>query len=181
MTRHQVIRTYLHQLRFFPAAPLPTVGTPILEGAALGNVQGAGSFALDALDFLSLLHMDGEQRTEQRLGIGMKRAPCHLLPRNHLHNMSQIHNRNLVREGLNQRQIVADEHDADLLFPLQPNQELDDGLLNGHIQGAGGLVANQDFRLQRQRPGNADALPLSARHAVGIPVDKILRQLHHTQ
>ena len=72
--------------------------------------------------------------------------------------MSEIHNGHPVRNMLNNTQVMGNKNIGHSHFLLKVLQQVDNLGLNGHIQGAGGLVANQDFRLQRQRPGDADTL-----------------------
>ena len=65
---------------------------------------------------------------------------------------------------------------------LQLPQKIDDLRLHGHIQSGHRLVANNKLRFQRQRPGDADALPLPAGKFVGVTVFvKALQSapLHH--
>ena len=99
----------------------------------------------------------------------------------YFHNISKIHNRYLVRQGLDKGNIMADKSVSDVFFPLKPHQQFNNCLLHGNIQGRGRLIADDDFRLQGQGPGDAHPLPLAAAHIMGIAVCEISRQLHHFQ
>ena len=52
---------------------------------------------------------------------------------------------------------------------------------DGHVEGAGGLIADNQFRLHRQRPGNGDALQLATGEFVGIAVAVFTPQLDPVQ
>ena len=64
----------------------------------------------------------------------------HALAGHDLHDVAQVHDRDLVAEGLDEAQVVADEADGDVLLPLQFGDELDDGILDAHIQGTWGFA-----------------------------------------
>lgn len=92
-----------------------------------------------------------------------------------------LHDYDVVTEHVGQGQVVADEEVGHSCFQLQTVKEFDHRLLYRHVQGTGGFVADNDFRLQHQGPGNGDTLPLAAGHAVGIAVCKFLGQIHEAE
>jgi len=59
-------------------------------------------------------------------------------------------------------QIVRDEQARDVEVRLNFLQQVDDLSLHGHIERRHRLVAHQDFRIQCERAGDADALALTA-------------------
>ena len=44
--------------------------------------------------------------------------------------------------------------------------------LNGHVQGRHRLIADNEFRVQRQSPGNTDSLPAASVQLMGIGIGK---------
>ena len=64
-------------------------------------------------------------RREQRLGIGMLRAPENLLRRRRLDNPPEIHDRHPRRDMLDDGEIVTDEHISQPEFLLQVGQQIE--------------------------------------------------------
>ena len=83
---------------------LHTVFTTILEWAAMRNIQRAGGLTFDALDLFLLIHMNGKLCPQKSLRIRMKRFFCNVLSRNYLHDISKVHNSNLMSKGTDQSQ-----------------------------------------------------------------------------
>ncbi len=61
---------------------------------------------------------------------------------------------------------------------LHLHQKIEDLRLYGKIERRNRLVADDQFRLENERPGNADALALAAGKLVRIAVECIRRQTH---
>ena len=84
------------------------------------------------------------------------------------------------------RQVMRHHHIGERMFLPQVGQQIKDLGLHGHIQRRGRLVQQQQARLGGQRPGNGDALALSARELVRIakaellPEAHVIEQLGHT-
>src|SRR5262249_11175732 len=57
---------------------------------------------------------------------------------------------------------VRDEYVREVELPLQVVEEVDDLRLDRHVEGRHRLVAYDQLRPQRERAGDADALPLAA-------------------
>ena len=57
---------------------------------------------------------------------------------------------------------MRDEQVGQLELVLQVHQQVDDLRLDRHIQRRYRFIADDQFRTQRQRAGDADALPLAA-------------------
>ena len=86
---------------------------------------------------------------------------------------------------LDNRQIMRNEQVRQPEFLLQVFEQIQNLRLNRNIQRGDRLVADDQLRLERERPGNADALPLPARKLVGVAVyiaageaDEV-HELHH--
>ena len=65
-------------------------------------------------------------------------------------------------------QIVGDEEIGEAEPLLQLLEQVDDLALDRDVEGGDGLVADDDARIDGQRPGDADPLALAARQLVGI-------------
>lgn len=104
---------------------------------------------------------------QQRDRVGMSRVTEDGFRVSQLHHIAQIHDADAVRNVANHRQVMRNEHVGQVLFFLQLLQQIDNLGLNGHVQRGDALVAHNELGLYRQRPGNADALPLTAGELMG--------------
>ena len=76
--------------------------------------------------------------------------------------------------------VVADHQQRHPAGQQRP-QNQGEGLLELRIQALGGLVQQQDLRLQQQHLGQGRPLLLAAGQVVGVPVQQVLQaaQSHH--
>ena len=93
-----------------------------------------------------------------------------------LHHPAEIHDHHFVADLSDHGKIVGDEQDRNAEFGLQRHEQLDDPSLDGHIQRRNRLVADEHFRLDHKRAGDADTLTLAAGELVRVAVDLCLRQ-----
>ena len=77
---------------------------------------------------------------------------------------------------LNDRQVVRNEQVREAAVALQVAEQVDDLGLHRDVERRNRFVADDELRLDRQRPGDADALPLPAGKFV-----RILRRIFTTQ
>ena len=63
---------------------------------------------------------------------------------------------------------MGNEDVGEAKFALQPFEQADHLRLNGHIQRSRGFIKHQKIGMERQRPGNAHALPLAAGELMGV-------------
>ena len=68
-------------------------------------------------------------------------------------------------------QIVRDEQIGEIAALLQIAQEIDDLRLDRHVERRGRLVEHHEFRVERHRPGDGDALALPAGELVRVAVE----------
>ncbi len=68
------------------------------------------------------------------------------------------------------RQIVRDEQGGEPGAALQFAQKVQDLGLYRHVEGADGLVKEDEFRVRDQRACDRDTLPLTAREFIREPV-----------
>jgi len=71
---------------------------------------------------------------------------------------------------------VGDEQISQVELLLQILQQVQHLRLDGHVERGHRLVADDQLRLERQSPGDADPLPLSAGELVREPVAAVLRK-----
>ena len=68
---------------------------------------------------------------------------------------------------------MGDEQIGQTELGLEVAEQIQNLGLDGHVEGAGCLVAHQKVRLDRQTAGNPDPLALAARKLVGVAVDHV--------
>ena len=79
-----------------------------------------------------------------------------------LYNFPVPYHHHTVRQGVDDRQVVADDDHAQAVFPLQIGQQFQDLPLPLHVQRAGGFVQHQHRRFDNQGAGDGEPLPLAA-------------------
>lgn len=107
---------------------------------------------------------------EQRLRVGMTGMIEHLLGRATFDDTAEIHHGDLIRQVLDNAQIVGDEKIRQPQVGLELSQEVEDLSLYRDVQRAGGLVADEEVRLDGEASCNTNTLPLATREFVGIAV-----------
>ena len=65
------------------------------------------------------------------------------------------------------REVVGDEQEGDVELALQVLEQVDHLRLDRHVERGDGLVGHQQLRVQRERPGDADALALPPENSLG--------------
>jgi hypothetical protein len=104
-----------------------------------------------------------------------------LLRRPQLHHLAQVHDADPVGDPPDHREVVGDEEVGQLVALPQVRQQVDDLGLDGDVQGRDGLVADQELRLERQGPGDADPLPLPPGELVGVAAHGVGPHPHHPE
>src|SRR5258708_6342399 len=133
--------------------------------AAQGR-DGAGN----RLQFLSLRggHVDAGDRAQQPLRVRVERLLEELAHRRLLHDLRAVHHDHALRGLGDDAHVVRDQHDGHAELGLELVQQLEDLRLDGHVEGGGGLVGDQEVRVARQRHGDHDALAHAAGELVRI-------------
>jgi hypothetical protein len=85
-----------------------------------------------------------------------------------LHQATPVEDGDPVGDVPDHREVVADEEVAQMQLLLQVPQQVEDLCLNGEIQGADGLVADDQAGRQHEGAGDRDALQLPAGELCGI-------------
>ena len=85
-----------------------------------------------------------------------------------LDQLADVHHRHPVADVLDHAQVVGDEQVGQAELLLQVLQQVEDLRLDRDVQRRDRLVADDQLRVQRQRAGDADALPLAAAEGVRV-------------
>ena len=112
-------------------------------------------------------------RRDQRLGIGMGRSGVERRGLGRLDDPAEIHDRDAVADMLDHRQIVGDEDIGEAEPRLEVDQQIEDLRLDRDVEGRDRLVGDDQLGLERDGPGDADALALAAGEFMGIAARRI--------
>ena len=166
------VDSILLQLWAFPPAAFGAAGTPWMEGAPFGWLGRRRDVALQGNALFLFPHICHRDGAKQRLSIGMQRVAEQLLRRCQLHDPPKIHHGDPVGQILHHRQIVGDENVGQPMLFLELIEQFEYLRLNGNVQRGDRLVADNQLRIDRERPRDADALALPAREFIGIATSK---------
>jgi hypothetical protein len=104
-----------------------------------------------------------------------------LVARPGLHDAALLHHGDPVAQVTHDSEIVGDDEVAHAAFLLELEEEVEDLSLDRDVQGGHGLVADDELGLQRQGPGDADALQLAAREGARSAVAQSRVDAHPLQ
>src|SRR6187402_230068 len=107
-------------------------------------------------------------RRDQVARVGMQRGGEQVLGRRDLHHLAEVEHRYAVGDVAHHREIVRDEQIGELEALLQLDQQVDDLRLDVHVERGDRLVGDDEFRLERERARNRDALALPAGKLVRV-------------
>ncbi len=141
-----------------------------MEHTAAGRIGRAGDLAVQG-DALAFLAIDARHRRQQRLGVRVMRPVEHVVGLADLHDPPEVHHRDAIGEVTHHTEIVADEQVAGALLGLQLGQQVEDGGLHRHVEGAGRLVADDDARIAGKGAGDGDPLLQPARQLARLHVE----------
>ena len=99
---------------------------------------------------------------DQCLGVGMDRVGPDGGGVTGFHDPPQIHHGDPVGDLPDDREVVGDQQQADVLLAHQSGEQVSDLRLGGGVQGADRLIGDQARRAGRQGAGDRDPLPLPA-------------------
>ena len=85
------------------------------------------------------------------------------------------------RDVAHHGEVVSDEEIGEAEPLLQLLQQIDDLALDRHVERRNGLVADDDARVDGERPGDADALALPAGELVGVAQRHVGKEAHNLQ
>ena len=99
----------------------------------------------------------------------MPRRPVQRLGRTDLAQLAQVHHRHPVADLLDQREVVRDEQVAQPELGAQLLQQVEHLGLDQHVERGDRLVAHDQRRVQRDRPGDRHPLALAAGQLARAP------------
>ena len=85
-----------------------------------------------------------------------------------LDQLADVHHRHAVADVLDHAQVVGHEQVGQPELLLQILEQVQDLGLDRDVQRRDRLVADHELRVRRQRPRDADPLPLATREAVRV-------------
>jgi len=173
-----VAAAVLGQWRLLLAADLGGVAAARVETASRGRHDRARHVALehDLHPAVGQVGVRDRNRGQQGLGVGVDGPLVELLGRRDLHDLAQVHDRDAVRHVPDHAQVVSDEDVGKVQLVLQVIEQVDHLGADRDVEGGDRLVGDDQLRVQGQRPGHADPLPLAAGELVRIAVDVLRRQ-----
>jgi len=104
--------------------------------------------------------VDHRDRGEQCFGIRVLGRTANGLGISGFDNPPQVHDQNALANVLHHSQIMGHEQIRHTMITLEVLEQIDDLSLNGHIQRAHRLVADNQPRLDRQGTGDSNTLAL---------------------
>ena len=93
-------------------------------------------------------------------------------------DLTEVHYGNAVGDVFHDAEVVGDEQVGEVEGFLEVFEEVDDLSLYGYVEGGDGFVGNDEFGIEREGAGNADALALSPGKGMGISPQVIGTQAH---
>ncbi len=93
--------------------------------------------------------------------VGMKGILIESLGCGDFNNLTEVHDCNAVGDVFDDAEVVGDEQVGEVEGFLEVFEEVDDLSLYGYVEGGDGFVGDDEFGVEREGAGNADALALS--------------------
>ena len=160
VTSHKVTRANFLEFGHTLGARRGCIGATRAEGASRGGVEGAGNIPrkCDSPVCSRDLGVGDRNRRDQRLGIGVQGALVNFIGGCKLNHFAEIHHRNAVADVTDDQKVMRDKQigQPDLIAKLV--KHIDDLRLDRHVKCRNGLVAYDEFGIDRQCARNADAL-----------------------
>ena len=79
-----------------------------------------------------------------------------------LDDLAEVHDGDTVTDVPDDGQIVGDEQIRKPKLTLEVGKQVEDLCLHGHVKGTDRFVTDHEFRIQGERAGDPDPLPLSS-------------------
>ena len=145
------------------------------RGAFTAFVAGIGAACMEhtSLETLSILRQFASQRNlaflpleirnggKQSLCIGMQCIGKQFLRLCLLHQGSQAHNTDAVRNIPHNTDVMGDKQQTQVHFTLEPGQHIQNLGLDGNVQRRNRLITDDQFRIDDHGPGNTQTLYLA--------------------
>ena len=114
-------------------------------------------------------------RREQRHRVRVQRPGEQLVGRRDLDDPAEVHHGDPVGDVADDREVVGDEDVGEVELLLQVDEQVQHLRLDRDVEGRDRLVGDDELRLQHERPGEADALPLAAAELVRVAAGRLRR------
>jgi hypothetical protein len=98
-----------------------------------------------------------------------------------LHDLPEVHHRDAPGDLAHHREVVSDEEVGEAPLPLEVGEQVQHLRLHRDVERGDRLVADDERRLHRERPGDADPLALASGELVGIPARMARIEAHLLQ
>ena len=118
--------------------------------------------------------LDREDRAQQAASVLVGRVCEQFLGRRLLDDLTGVHDGDLVSHLGDKRQVVGDEDHCEAELLTQLVEQVDDLLLNGHVQSGGRFVSNDELRVACQSHSDENALTLAAGKLVRVGLEGAL-------
>ena len=141
--------------------------------AARRHFQGVRHRALDHVEALRVVVLQAGDGLQKPQRVGMQRMVEQGAHLRFLHQLAAVHDNHAVGGFGHHAQVVRDQKHGHAGLVAQAAQQVKDLRLDGHVQGRGGLVGDQQLGVAGQRHGDHDALAHAARHLVRVVVDAL--------
>ena len=128
-----------------------------------GGLTGLGTSPLQDDPLAAQLrvgHRDGRHERLRCTGAPGRRNS--VAPVGQLGDPAEVHDRDPIADVLDDAHVVGDEHVGQPELALELLEQVEDLRLDRHVERRDRLVADDQVRLEDQRPGDADALALAA-------------------
>ena len=135
-----------------------------MEAATRGWINGRRRVAGedDALAGAFDVGVGRRDRADEGAGVRVTRAFDHVGGAAEFDDFSEIHDGDAVGNMFYDREVVGDEHEAEVHLAHELREEVEDLRLDGHVESGDGFVGDDDLGLEGKRAGDGDALALAA-------------------
>jgi hypothetical protein len=113
--------------------------------------------------------------------VGMGGRAVDAVDRADLDQLAEIHDADPVGEVPQDREVVRDDQRRHAALLLQPLHQVHHLRPDRHVEGAHRFVGDDQLRVEHQRPGQTDPLPLTSGELVWVPLDGVRRQPYLVQ
>ena len=149
---------------------------------ALGVINTAGCVIIgDGLAALFHLGVGVRNGRQQALGVGVHGMGEDFLLGAGLHHVAQVQHADAVGNILDHAQIVRNKQVRAARFLLDVLHQVDHLCLDGYVQGADGLVGDQQVGMHDDRARDADALLLAAGEFMRVATGMLAGKPHQLQ
>ena len=111
-------------------------------------------------------------RVDQAARVRVRRPLVDVVGRADLDELAEVHDADRVGQVLDDGEVVRDDDVGQLVHPLQLAHQVEDLRLDRDVECRDGLVGDDQLRVQRERPGQPDALALPARELVRVELGR---------